>query len=266
MTRISLPPVPPAVLLGAVLSFGAFTQYHPARLPVAGALLSFMAMAQEKPPACDLDAVIRKMDAAAANFTTAQAEIEQDRYEKVIDEIDDVQKGAIYYRRSGSNVEMKLDIATAGDSPTTLKPEPKHVLFANGKIRLYLPNVDQETDYDLGKNNSDFESYLVLGFGGRGQDLLKAFDVTCLGEETLDGVATAKLKLIPKSPRVRSNFTSIILWIDLDRGISVQQQFFDPQGDYRLARYSAIRLHQKIPNDVFQIKTTGKTQVISPHG
>jgi outer membrane lipoprotein-sorting protein len=262
MTRLSLPP---AVLAGAVLSLSPFAQYHPAPLSVATAL-SVAAIAQEAPAPSCLDATIKKMDAAAASFTSAQAEIEQDRYEKVIDEIDDVQKGAIYYRRNGANVEMKLDIATAGDSATTLKPEPKHVLFANGKIRLYLPNVDQETDYDLGKNNSDFESYLVLGFGGSGQDLLKAFDVSCVGEEKLDGVATAKLKLVPKSQRVRNNFTSITMWIDLDRGISVQQQFFDPQGDYRLAKYSAIRLNQKIHNDVFQLKTTSKTQVISPHG
>jgi outer membrane lipoprotein-sorting protein len=262
MTSLSLPPV---VLIGAVLSFTPFAQYHPGPLAAADGL-AVLALAQEKPAPTCLDAAIKKMDIAAANFTSAQAEIEQDRYEKVIDEIDDVQKGTIYYRRTGSNIEMKLDITTAGDSPTTLKPEPKHVLFANGKIRLYLPVPDQETDYDLGKNNSDFESYLVLGFGGSGQDLLKAFDVTCLGEETLDGIATAKLKLVPKSQRVRNNFTSIVLWIDLDRGISVRQQFFDPQGDYRLAKYSAIRLNQKIHNDVFQIKTTSKTQVISPHG
>jgi hypothetical protein len=57
-----------------------------------------------------------------------------------------------------------------------------------------------------------------------------------------------------------------VLWIDLDRGISVQQQFFEPQGDYRLAKYSTIKVNEKIGNDVFQIKTTSKTETISPRG
>jgi hypothetical protein len=46
----------------------------------------------------------------------------------------------------------------------------------------------------------------------------------------------------------------------------VQQQFFEPQGDYRLAKYSAIKVNEKIGSDVFQLKTTGKTQTISPRG
>jgi len=213
-----------------------------------------------------LEAVLKKMDAAAASFQTAQAELQQERYEKVIGEVDDVQTGTIYFRRTSQDVEMKLDIKQAGDSPTTLKPERKYVLFSGGKIRMYLPKADQETDYDLGKNKSDFESYVVLGFGGSGQDLLKAFDVTYVGQETVQGVATAELSLVPKSARVRNNFSKILLWIDLDRGISVQQQFFDPQGDYRLAKYSSIRMHEKIPNDVFQLKTTSKTEIVSPHG
>jgi outer membrane lipoprotein-sorting protein len=161
---------------------------------------------------------------------------------------------------------MMAVIKKAGSSPGQLKPEPKFVLFREGKIRMYQPKPDQVTVYDLGKNSSDFESYLVLGFGGSGQDLVKAFDVTYQGAETINGVATAKLQLIPKSERLRNNFKRIILWIDLDRAISVQQQFFDPQGDYRLAKYTAIRPNEKISNDVFQLKTTAKTQTISPRG
>jgi outer membrane lipoprotein-sorting protein len=131
---------------------------------------------------------------------------------------------------------------------------------------MYLPKPDQLTIYDLGKNSSDIEPYLVLGFGGSGQDMVKAFEVTNLGPETINGVATAKLELVPKSEKGRSRFKKIVLWIDLDRGISVQQQFFEPQGDYRLAKYSTIKVNEKIGNDVFQIKTTSKTETISPRG
>jgi len=226
------------------------------------------AAAQKPADSAALDAVLKKMDAAAASFRATQADFEWDRYEKVIQEVDDVQTGTIYYRRTGKdkNIEMMADIKMEGSSAATLKPEPKYVLFSQGKIRMYQPKPDQVTEYNLGKNASDFESYLVLGFGGSGQDLVKTFDVTYQGSEKIDGVATARLQLVPKSERVRNNFKEILLWIDLDRGISVQQQFFEPQGDYRLAKYTAIRMKEKIGNDVFQLKTTGKTTTISPRG
>ena len=213
-----------------------------------------------------LDAVLKKMDAVAANFTTAQANFEWETYQKVIDEIIGVDKGVIYYRKSGRQVEMMAEVKETGASASSMKPEPKFVLLSGGKIRLYQPKLDQVTEYDLGKNQSDFESYIVLGFGASGQDLKKNFDVTYMGPETIDGVKTAKLQLIPKSENVKKTYSEILLWIDLDRGVSVQQQLFQPQGDYRLAKYSQIKLHEKIGDDVFKLKTTSKTQTVTPRG
>lgn len=230
------------------------------------AVFPLAAAGQQKPadPAA-LEPILKKMDAAAANFRTTQAEFEWDRYERVIDEVDDVQTGTIYYRRAGKEVEMMADIKKEGGSLKEVKAEPKSVLFSGGKIRMYQPKLDQVTEYGLGKNASDFETYLVLGFGGSGQDLVKAFDVTYLGTETVQGIGTAKLQLVPKSERVRNTFKQILLWIDQD-GISVQQQFFEAQGDYRLAKYSSIRVNEKIHDDVFKLKTTSKTRFLSSGG
>jgi outer membrane lipoprotein-sorting protein len=94
--------------------------------------------------------------------------------------------------------------------------------------------------------------------------MLKSFDVKYLGTETIDGVSTSKLELTPKSERVHNIFSKILLWIDPARGISVQQQFFEPSGDYRLAKYSNIQVNQKIPDSVFKLKTTGNTKVVAP--
>ena len=213
-----------------------------------------------------LDAVLKKMDAVAANFTTAQANFEWETYQKVIDEIIGVDKGVIYYRKSDKQVEMMAEVKETGASATSMKPEPKFVLLSGGKVRLYQPKLDQVTEYDLGKNQSEFESYIVLGFGASGQDLQKNFDVTYMGPETIDGLKTAKLQLIPKSQKVKNTYSQIFLWIDPDRGVSVQQQLFQPQGDYRLAKYSQIKLREKISDDVFKLKTTSKTQTVTPRG
>lgn len=238
-------------------------------LPI-GLLWGFM-HAPAKPPQADaesipLNTVLKKMDTAAAGFRSAQAEFEWDTYEKVIDEIDDIQKGTIYYRRVGKEIEMMADVKMAGSDPQKLKPEPKFVLFSKGKVRMYQPKMDQITEFDLGKNRADLESYVVLGFGGSGQDLVKTFVVTYVGPETINGIATAKLKLIPKSEKVRNTYKEIWLWIDLDKGISAQQQAFQPDGNYRLAKYPSIRLNEKINDEVFKLKTTSKTQTISPTG
>jgi hypothetical protein len=52
----------------------------------------------------------------------------------------------------------------------------------------------------------------------------------------------------------------------MSRGISMQQQFFQSQGDYRMAKYSSVQMKAKIGNEVFQLKTTKKTQFVSPRG
>jgi outer membrane lipoprotein-sorting protein len=213
-----------------------------------------------------LDTVLKKMDAVAANFRTTQANFEWQTYQKVIDEIIDYEKGVIYYRRASKSVEMMAEVKEAGTSPSSLKPEPKFVLVSDGKIRMYQPKLDQVQEFDLGKNQSEFESYIVLGFGASGQDLRKNFVLTYLGPETIDKVNTAKLQLIPKSEKVKNTYSQILLWIDLNRGISVQQQLFQPQGDYRLAKYSDIKLNEKISEDDFKLKTTSKTQTITPKG
>jgi outer membrane lipoprotein-sorting protein len=169
----------------------------------------------------------------------------------------DLQKGTVYYRRVGQNIEMMAEIKD---------PDRKYVLYKDGKLHVYQPKIDQVTEYSTGANKNEVESFMVLGFGGSGEDLKKSFDVTYVGEENLEGTATAELKLIPKSEKLRNNFWEILLWIDLSRGVSVQQKFMQTQGDYRLAKYSAVQMNAKMGNDVFRLKTTSKTQVVSPRG
>jgi outer membrane lipoprotein-sorting protein len=232
------------------------------RLLAAFAVIWFagaFASAQANAPAAsgNLEKVLSQIDTAAASFKSAEANFVWDQFQKVINETD-TQKGKIYFRRQNNKeMQMLADVT---------EPDPKTVLFAGGKGQLYQPKIDQVTEYNLGKNRAEFESYVVLGFGGGGHDLLKLYDVKDLGQETVQGVNAAKLELVPKSAKVRNTFARILLWIDPARGVSVQQQFFEPTGDYRLAKYSDIQLNQKIPDSVFKLKTTGKTKVVSPQG
>jgi outer membrane lipoprotein-sorting protein len=82
----------------------------------------------------------------------------------------------------------------------------------------------------------------------------------------LNGVQTEKLELVPKSERLRGMFERLVMWIDPKLGVALQQKFFQPEGDYRLTKYSYIRLNQKISDNVFKLKTDGKTKTVSPQG
>lgn len=204
-----------------------------------------------------LEKVLSQMDSAAESFHTTEADVLWDQYQKVVDE-HEAQKGKVYFRRSGKEVQMAADITD---------PDQKYVLFSGSKVQVYQPKIEQVTAYNTGKSREDFESFLVLGFGGRGHDMQKSFQVKYLETERIDGIDAAKLELVPKAANLRNNIDHIILWIDPARGISVQQQFFfGPSGDYRLAKYSNIKVNEKIADSVFKLKTTGKTKFISPQG
>ena len=204
----------------------------------------------------DLEAVLNSMDKAAAGFHNAQCNFAADQYQKVVDD-HDLQSGTMYFRKQGDSIEMAADFAA---------PEKKYVVFSNGIVSYYQPGINQVTQYNAGKNKADFESFLVLGFGANGHDLQKSYDVHFAGMEQAQGVNAAKLELTPKSTKVRSMFNLITLWIDPNLGVSVQQRFDEPSGDYRLTKYSNIQVNKKISNDVFKLKTDNKTKYVKPNG
>ena len=210
---------------------------------------------EPKKPAPDngsLEAVLDQLDKASADFRSTEADFVWEQYQKVVDETD-TQKGKIYFVRRDKDTNMAANV---------VEPDKKELVFTEGKLRFYQPRIDQVTEYDAGKNKGEVETFLVLGFGGRGHDLPKSFEVKFSGHETIDGVRTAKLELDPKSPKVKNTFAEIILWVDPVRGVSLKQQFIEPSGDYRIAKYFNFKMNGKVGEEVFRLKTTSKTKVV----
>ncbi len=222
---------------------------------VASGLLSSPAPAQIVGESPELEHVLAQMDATAKKFTSAEADVAWDQYDAVIKEVD-TEKGKIYFRRAGGEIQMAADFVA---------PNPKYVIYGDGKVQVFMPKANEVDQYDASKHRSDVESFLVLGFGGSGKDLQSSYDVRAMGTETVNGAAADKLELIPKSVRLRNNISRILLWIDPKMGISVQQQFFESSGNYRMAKYSNIHVNQKLPADAFRLKTNGKTKFV-PQG
>jgi hypothetical protein len=146
--------------------------------------------------------------------------------------------------------------------------QKKYVLYSDGKAQVFQPSINQVTAYDSGANQETLQSFLVLGFGGRGHDLLNQFEVKFAGQEKINGLETGKLELTPKSERVRGMFARILLWIDPVHGVSVQQKFLEPaSSNYRLVIYTNTQINPaRISDSVFSLKgkVNGKTQYVNP--
>jgi len=202
----------------------------------------------------DLKPVLTAMNQAAASFKSAKADFEWVNYTKVVD-VKDVQNGRIYCRRCGRDDE---DVALHIESPVS-----KQVVYQKGWVRMYEPKIDQLTEREVGKNKADMDAVISLGFGGNGDELTKAFEVTMDGWETVDQVKTAKLELVARSAGLKKLFSKVILWIDPARDVPLQQQwFFEPSGDYKLTRYRNIKVNAKVSDDDFKLHTTSKTKVV----
>jgi outer membrane lipoprotein-sorting protein len=243
----------PWALLPAQQSTGN-TDHQRGALLVSG---SDMRAAQGTPArsqgAEELNGVLVQMDKAAKTFKSAQADFEWDQYQRVVDD-HNIQKGKIYFRRTKDGVDAAVKVVS---------PDAKQVLFKDGKLSLYQPNIDQVTEYAAKANRAEVESFMSLGFGASGTDLARNFEVKLDGWETVDGVKTAKLDLAPKAAKIKSSISRVLLWLDPQRNISLKQQFFEPNGDYRLTHYTNIRLNGKVSDDVFRLKTTSRTRTVS---
>jgi len=201
----------------------------------------------------DLSTVTAAMNRNAAAFKNVQADFEWETYNAALKEKDpDVQTGKSYFLRKGTDLAAKLDVTA---------PTPKQVLYKDGVVSFYEPKPNRITKRDVGNNKADVDAAMSLGFGGRADDLLKAYDVKFAGWEVLDGVRTAKLELVNKNPH--GAFSKAVIWIDPERDVALQQQFFSSSGDYRLIRYHNVKFNRGISDNEFKLHTHDKPEVVT---
>jgi outer membrane lipoprotein-sorting protein len=201
----------------------------------------------------DLSSVLSRLDSAAAKFHTTTADVEFDSAQTDPIPDTDVQKGTVYYQRTGSTFQMGVHIETDNGQPA-----PKVIVCcAKGSIQLYEKLPNQVTT--LGKL-SHYESWFMLGFGASGKELAAKWDIKLGGMETVDGVKTAKLEMTAKDANVRRMFPTVTIWIDPDRGVSLKQVFDEGNGQSKTCLYTHIQVNQALPKDAFSFTTDKQTR------
>ena len=207
--------------------------------------------AQAKPGR--LQEVLSQMNAASANFHSAEADIRREHFERLVSDTS-TDTGTIYFLRSGAATQFGAKFNPPG---------AKIVEYKDGKVRLYNAGNNHLDEFTAsGANQARFETFVTLGFGGSGTDLAKQWNFTDQGTEQMnDGgkpVSVEKLDLQSKDESVRSSYSHVTIWIDPARDITLKQEFFAPDGNTDTTTYSNIRLNPQIDLKAFAIKCNGK--------
>jgi outer membrane lipoprotein-sorting protein len=195
--------------------------------------------------------VLRRLDEAAKNFRSTQADFQFDSVETDPIHEDDVQKGTVYYERKAGAFQMAAHIREFNG-----KPAPKVYAYSDGAVKLYEPMIDQLTTFTKA---AQYESWFMLGFGASGKDLEQKWEIKYIGSETLDGVKTEMLEMVPKDPAIRQNLSKVTMWVDPERAVSLKQVLNFGPTEYKVCVYFNISVNQPLPAGVFTLKTTGKT-------
>lgn len=210
-------------------------------------------LAAGKPAAAgDLDQVLHRLDQSAKNFRSASADFEFKNIQTVPVPDTDVMTGTVYFEHRGGGVQMAAHVKQRNGQ-------------AYGAVYTYTHGVFQLYDQQLNQvrklqNSGNLAGYISLGFGASGSQLQEQFQITYLGEETIDGVKTDKLQLIPKDQKARNLFNKITIWIDPTRDVNLKQVFDEGQGLSRTCTYSHIEYNRSISSSEFKFKTNKNTQ------
>ena len=203
----------------------------------------------------DKDKVLHRLDEAAKNFRSTSADFQFDSVETDPIPDKDVQKGTVYYERKGSAFQMAAHIREENG-----KPVPKVYVYSGGVVRLYEPLIDQVTTLTKA---GQYESWFMLGFGASGKDLEQKWEIQYLGSETIDGVKTEMLEMVPKDLAIRKNLSKVTMWVDPERGVSLKQVLNFSSSEYKVCVYFNIKVNQSLPAGVFTIKPGSKTVLVN---
>jgi outer membrane lipoprotein-sorting protein len=193
------------------------------------------------------------MDRSAQDFHTLTADMEHTKYTAVVKD-SSTETGHIFVRR---DEKMRIEI---------LQPDPRTILRTGDSLFVFNPKINRVEEYDLGKNRSMVDQYVLLGFGSRIENLKKSYLVALVGEEELDHKKTVVLELTPKAEQVRNQIIKIHMWIDQASWMPLQQKFFEAgTGDYFQLHYLNELKNLKIPDAKFKQDWPKGVSRVKPH-
>jgi outer membrane lipoprotein-sorting protein len=200
-----------------------------------------------------LEGVLRQLDAQDKTFHSLSADVERTKVTVVVNDRS-TETGSILVRGDKMLLQMKA-------------PDARTILRTGDTLYLYTPGLKRVEEYNLGKNRTLVDQFLLLGFGTSGKELQKSYLITLMGEPMLDDKKTVELELTPKSQEVRNQISKIQIWLDESSWLPIQQQFYETgSGDYFIIRYSKIVRNPGIGESEFKPHWPKGTERVKPQG
>jgi outer membrane lipoprotein-sorting protein len=201
-----------------------------------------------------LNDILARMDQAAVKFQSFSATTKRTEYTAVLDD------------KTEQNGVMRLRKGKGGMQGVVIfdEPDPKTIHFSGKTLEVYLPKNNSVEIYDAGKHTNVIDEIILLGFGTSGAELHKNYDVTLAGTETLNGVRTSRLELIPKSDEVRQYAGKIELWIPEGESNPIQEKVTQPNKNYNLVQFSDRKINPPLPDSDFSLKLPPGVKKVYP--
>jgi outer membrane lipoprotein-sorting protein len=198
-----------------------------------------------------LEDVLKKLDAEAGSFRGLSAHVERTKVTVVVNDRS-TDKGTVLVK--GDKMLLQME-----------PPDARTVLKTGDTLSVYTPGLKRVEEYSLGKNRALVDEFLLLGFGTPGQQLRQGYDVSLVGEPTLDEKKTVELELVPKEKSVKNQFSKIQIWFDENDWLPIQQQLYETgSGDYSIVHYSNMMKNPRIEESQFKPHWPKGTQILKP--
>jgi len=213
-----------------------------------------MARARQSSGKITLSFVLSMMDKSAKDFHSLSADMEHIKYTAVVKDTS-TETGQIFARK---DEKLRIDFQ---------KPDERTILREGDNLYIYTPKINRVEEYNIGKHRALADQYLALGFGTKGDNLKKNYQISLVGEEELDGHKTAVIELVPNSEEMRNQITKIDMWLDEASWLPIQQKFFEAgTGDYFMSHYKNVLKNLKIGDRKFKPDWPKGTKIEKPRG
>jgi outer membrane lipoprotein-sorting protein len=198
-----------------------------------------------------IESVLGRLDKASENFRSLSADVERTKVTVVVND-QSTQTGTIVALGDKMLLQMK-------------PPDERTILRAGDAVFIYTPGLKRVEEYNLGKNRTLADQYLLLGFGMSGKELRKNYLVTVTGESTVGDRKAVEVELTPRSEKVRNQFSKIEIWYDESNWLPAQQRFDETgSGDYSVIRYSNVVLNSRVSDSDFKPHWPKGTEKVKP--
>jgi len=194
------------------------------------------------------------MDAAAQNFRALSADMKRVQFTAVINEASEMQ-GIMRLKRIKNGTMGIVEFQ---------QPEQRTVYVKGHDVQVYYPKANTVEIYDASKYTSNIDQFLLLGFGTSSAELQKSYDLKAAGEETVSGMPTTRIELIPKTDELKKLITKIELWVPEGQANPIQEKVTEPSKNYELVTYSDIKVNPALPDSAFELKLPPKVKKIYP--